>query len=80
MIIIAALLLVSTSPEPIVVTGASKSLAESAEPKKICRPGAATGTQITKNICKTAAQWEALQSQHFNKMDAVFNNGRSGVK
>lgn len=78
--VIIALLLVSTSPEPIVVTGAPRALPEPMETKKICRAGAATGTRITKNICRTQAEWEAMESTHFNKMDAVFNNGRSGVK
>jgi hypothetical protein len=78
--LIIALLLQSASPEasaPILVMGNVE--AEPAKEKKICRAGAATGTRVTKNICRTQAEWDAIQSHYFNKTDQVFNNGRSGA-
>ncbi len=73
-----ALLLLTASPAPAPAETLIIVIAPE-QPKKICRPGAATGTRVTKNICRTQTEWEAMQSPHFNKSDAYFNNGRSGT-
>jgi hypothetical protein len=73
-------LLQAASPQadgPILVMGNVQT--EPAKERKICRAGAATGTRVTKNICRTQAEWDAMQSHYFNKTDQVFNNGRSGA-
>lgn len=75
-----AFLLQVASPEPagpILVMGNVQ--AKPANEKRICRGGAATGTRVTNNICRTQAEWDAMHSTHFNKSDAYSNNGRSGV-
>lgn len=76
---IIALLLLTASPDPAPAASTTIIVIAPDQPKKICRAGAATGTRVTKNICRTQAEWDAMQSPHFNKSDAYFNNGRSGV-
>ncbi|MFL9840066.1 hypothetical protein ABS767_03740 [Sphingomonas sp. ST-64] len=35
-----------------------------AKPKKICKAEAATGTRLSRRkVCRTAAEWEAIQKQ-----------------
>lgn len=57
---IVALLLLTASPDAATSTTNSETpVAKPAKPKKICRPGAATGTRMTSKICKTQAEWDA---------------------
>lgn len=74
-----ALLLLAASPDPTPTADTGITVIAPEKPEKICRAGAATGTRVTKNICRTQAEWDAMQSTHFNKSDAYSNNGRSGV-
>jgi hypothetical protein len=75
-----AFLLSSLHPNPIpaiIIVDALR--VEPAQTKKICRPGAVTGTRVSGKICKSQAEWEAHVSRTFNKSDAFRNQGLSGI-
>lgn len=44
--------------------------------KKICRAGAATGSRLSSKICKTQAEWDAMQgsdaSEYRGKSDSGY--------
>lgn len=43
--------------------------------KKICRPGATTGSRLSSKICKTQAEWDAMQGSDTSEFRGKSDSG-----
>lgn len=69
MLTVFALLLLAASPDVATSSTSTEATAKPVKPKKICRAGAETGTRMTSKICKTQAEWDAMQGADSTKID-----------